>query len=89
MNCNNATRFQVPGMVLFPTITLATDTILNAGCNTVTATLSNNAKPGLVVSPNPASNRFLIVLPQAGAATVPCATSPGPGGVGSSSPCRR
>lgn len=57
-------------MVLFPTITLATDTISNAGYNTVTVTLSNNAKSGLVVSPNPASDRFSIVLPQAGAATV-------------------
>ena len=57
-------------MMLFPTITLATDTILNAGCSIITATLSNNAKSGLVVSPNPASDHFSIVLPQAGATTV-------------------
>lgn len=48
----------------------ATDTPLNVGCSTVTATLPNNAMPGLAISPNPASDRFSIVLPQAGAATV-------------------
>lgn len=48
----------------------ATDTPLNAGCSTATAVAASKALPGLAVSPNPVSDRFTVVLPQAGAATV-------------------
>ncbi|ALW85802.1 hypothetical protein AUC43_12290 [Hymenobacter sedentarius] len=37
---------------------------------TVTATNPGNALPGLTISPNPATDRITVALPQAGAATV-------------------
>ncbi|MBO2008921.1 T9SS type A sorting domain-containing protein [Hymenobacter negativus] len=48
----------------------ATDTPLSAGCATVSATLPNNALPGLTISPNPATDRITVALPTKGAATV-------------------
>lgn len=49
----------------------ATDTRLNTNaCGTATATLASQALPGLMVSPNPATDRLAVALPQAGAATV-------------------
>ncbi|MCC3152313.1 T9SS type A sorting domain-containing protein [Hymenobacter sp. BT770] len=49
----------------------STDTPLNTNaCSTVSATNPGNALPGLTISPNPATDRITVALPQTGAATV-------------------